>query len=76
MAAKEVPASPVEAAPVEADPIAERDPLDATTEVYTDADADESGWIVYYEPPERDGTRRWHRVPVCLWPAYEKSHGF
>jgi hypothetical protein len=52
----------------------ERDPLDATREPFTDADADERGWLLHYELV--DGQRKFHRVPVARWAAYEKRHGF
>lgn len=53
-----------------------RDPLDATKEEFTDWDADERGWLVFYEPPDKDGARPFHRVPVAKWARYERAHGF
>lgn len=70
-------------APVDPDPIPvpelvalARDPLDATEREFGDWEPDERGWIVFYEAPGADHTRRYHRVPVALWAAYERRHGF
>jgi hypothetical protein len=52
------------------------DELDVTSVLFTDADADERGWIVHYEPVNESGQRPYHRVPVAAWKSYEKSHGF
>lgn len=57
------------------DRVPDRDPLDATEETFTDEDADDRGWIVHYELPGKGGVRRYHRVPVAKWAAYEKRYG-
>lgn len=41
---------------------------------FSEADADERGWIVFRET-RHDGVYT-HVVPVAEWPKYEKEHGF
>lgn len=41
---------------------------------FTEDDADDTGWIVFKEPPDVNHVRKEHRIPVRHWKEYERLH--